>query len=40
MSIIFDEESLYEISKLYLNKFWTDAQTDGQAQSKMPKVVA
>ena len=39
--LFFDEESIYELSKLYLNKFClTDAQTDGgtdgQAQSNMP----
>ena len=33
--LIFDEESIYEISKPKL-KFVTDRHTDGQAQSNMP----
>ena len=34
--LFFDEESNYEISKQYLNKFWTDTRMDGKAQSNMP----
>ena len=37
--LFFDEESIYEISKLYLNQFCnghTDAGTHGQAESNMP----
>ena len=37
--LFFDEESIYEISKLYLNNFCngrTDAHTHGQADSNMP----
>ena len=41
--IFFDEESIYEISKLYLNTFCnghtdrrTDDHTDGPAESNMP----
>ena len=44
VSIIYYEESIYESSKLYLNKFWTDERTNGridrrtdvQAQSNIP----
>ena len=41
--LFFDEESIYEISKLYLNKFCnrptdgrTHTHTHGQAESNMP----
>ena len=33
--LFFDEESIYEISKLYLNKF-CNGRTDRQAESNMP----
>ena len=37
--LFFDEESIYEISKMYLLKFWnrrTDGRAEGHAQSNMP----
>ena len=37
--LFFDAKSIYEISKPYLKLVtdgWTDARTDGQAQSNMP----
>ena len=36
--LFFDEESIYEISKLYLNKFWMDGRMDGltDGRSEVP----
>ena len=37
MSIIFDEESIYEFSKQYLINFeWVQGRTHGHAHSNMP----
>ena len=40
MSIIFDEESIYEISKLCLNNFLTEAWTDGRTEGRTDKPKA